>query len=169
MGDRFVGRVEALWELHDLLFKEDVAVVSGIGVIVGTGGLGKTQLAIEYVRRFGYLHEGGVWWVEADQGLGALIALVSEAADVTVDGRLPEPQQAAQLWDALRGRPASLLVLDNFPEDGNLESYLPLAATCKRWSPRAGATSISPSCSCMVSQLHRLSGCSDTFQRPSDV
>ncbi len=93
MGDRFIGRVDALWDLHDLLFKKDIAVVSGIGVIAGTGGLGKTQLAIEYVRRFGHLYPGGVWWVEADQGLGAMITLVSEAADVKVDGTLPEPEQ----------------------------------------------------------------------------
>ena len=125
MGARFVGRVEALWDLHDLLFEKDVAVVSGVGVIAGTGGLGKTQLAIEYARRFGYLYEGGVWWVEADQGLGALIGLVSEAAGVAVDGKLPEPEQAAQLWDSLRGRAASLLVLDNFPEEGALRPYLP--------------------------------------------
>jgi len=125
MGDRFVGRVESLWDLHDLLFDKDVAVVSGVGVIAGTGGLGKTQLAIEYARRFGYLYEGGVWWVEADQGLGALITLVSEAAKVDIDGKLPEAEQAAQLWNELRGRRASLLVLDNFPEKGALEPYLP--------------------------------------------
>ena len=42
MGDRFVGRVDVLWDLHDLLFEKDVAVVFGVGVIAGTGGLGKT-------------------------------------------------------------------------------------------------------------------------------
>ena len=133
MGNRFVGRTDALWDLHELLFSNNVAVVSGIGVIAGTGGLGKTQLAIEYVRRFGYLYEGGVWWVEADQGLGAVIALVSEAASeaaaIKVDGKLPETQQAAQLWDALRDRPPSLLVLDNFPEEGALAPYLPASGS----------------------------------------
>ena len=128
MGNRFVGRVDALWDLHDLLFNKDIAIVSGIGVIAGTGGLGKTQLAIEYVRRFGYLYEGGVWWVEADQGLGAMIALLSEATSLKVDGALPEPQQTAQLWDSLRDRGASLLVLDNFPEEGSLGPYLPASS-----------------------------------------
>ena len=56
-----------------------------------------------------------------------MIALVSEAADIKVDGKLAETQQAAQLWDALRGRPHSLLVLDNFPEEGALEPHLPAA------------------------------------------
>jgi len=125
LGNRFVGRTQALWELYDLLFKENVAVVSGVGVIAGTGGLGKTQLAIEYARRFGYLYEGGVWWVEADQGLGAMITLVSGAAKIDVNGELPEREQAEQLWDALRGRAASLLVLDNFPDGGKLTAHLP--------------------------------------------
>ena len=94
MGDRFVGRVDELWTLHDLLFERDVAVVSGVAAIAGTGGLGKTQLAIEYVRQFGYLYEGGVWWVEADQGLGAVIARVSDATQVAIDGTRAEPEQA---------------------------------------------------------------------------
>ncbi len=34
LGGRFAGRIEALWALHD------------VGVVIGTGGLGKTQLAI---------------------------------------------------------------------------------------------------------------------------
>ncbi len=130
LTDRFVGRVEDLWKLHDLLFQSEVAIVQGVGVVAGTGGLGKTQLAIEYVRRFGYKYGGGVYWVDADQGLGTLIAQVSEAAGVEVDGRAPQEKQLEQLWHGLHSPLLSLVVLDNFPEElpeeaPRLESYLP--------------------------------------------
>ena len=101
LTDRFVGRVEDLWKLHDLLFQSEGAIVQGVGVVAGTGGLGKTQLAIEYVRRFGYKYGGGVYWVDADQGLGTLIAQVSEAAGVELDGRAPQEKQLEQLWRGL--------------------------------------------------------------------
>ncbi|HEY7336570.1 MAG TPA: toll/interleukin-1 receptor domain-containing protein [Bryobacteraceae bacterium] len=53
LDDRFVGRVEAIWALHDSLFRESTTVLQGMGVVAGIGGLGKSQLAIEYAHRFG--------------------------------------------------------------------------------------------------------------------
>jgi hypothetical protein len=48
LGDKFVGRVGAIWDLYDSLFRDSTTVLQGTGVVAGTGGLGKTQLAIEY-------------------------------------------------------------------------------------------------------------------------
>ena len=69
LGDKFVGRVDAIWALHDSLFHDGTTVLQGTGVVAGTGGLGKTQLAIEYAHRFGSVYAGGVYWVDADRGL----------------------------------------------------------------------------------------------------
>ena len=44
LGDKFVGRIGALWDLYDSLFRDATTVVQGTGVVAGTGGLGKTQL-----------------------------------------------------------------------------------------------------------------------------
>jgi tetratricopeptide (TPR) repeat protein len=126
LGDQFIGRVDSFWKLHDSLFRDGTTVLQGAGVIVGTGGLGKTQLAIEYAHRFGSAYSGGVYWVDADRGLGTLIAQVSSAAELEIDTKAEETIQVEQIWRGLnRLAGPSLLVLDNFPEDAPLGPYLP--------------------------------------------
>lgn len=124
LGVRFVGRAEDLWALHDLLIRQKTAVVQGVGVVYGTGGLGKTQLAVEYARRFAPLYPGFVLWADAEQGKASVVTQLSSAIELKIDGRLSEEQQLLQLWQALSG-PPSLVILDNFPEDEPLEPYLP--------------------------------------------
>jgi len=65
LGEKFIGRVDSFWNLHDCLFRDRTTVLAGEAVVVGTGGLGKTQLAIEYAHRFGSVYTGGVYWVDA--------------------------------------------------------------------------------------------------------
>ncbi len=125
LGKGFVGRVGDLWAVDESLRKNKTTVVQGVGVVTGMGGVGKTQLAVEYVHRFGKYYPGGVFWVEADQGLSTLIVGVSGAAGIDVDNRLEEKEQLRQLWQILASFPPALVVLDNFPEDIGLESRLP--------------------------------------------
>lgn len=127
LGDKFVGRTDALWQIYDALHRDSTTILQGVGLVAGTGGLGKTQTAIEYVHRFGGVYRGGVYWVDADRGLGTLISQVSEAAGIEIDKKAPAERQLAQLWNALNHRPPSLLVLDNFPEEISLRPYLPIA------------------------------------------
>jgi tetratricopeptide (TPR) repeat protein len=126
LDDKFVGRVDSFWILHDALFRDGTAILSGVAVAVGTGGLGKTQLAIEYAHRFGAAYSG-VYWVDADRGLSTLIAQVSEAANIDIDTKAAESIQLEQVWHGLNAMPViSLLILDNFPEQGSLQPYLPV-------------------------------------------
>jgi tetratricopeptide (TPR) repeat protein len=125
LGDGFVGRLDALWEIHDAMHRDNTAIVQGVGVVAGTGGLGKTQAAIEYAHRFGAGYPGGVYWVDSDRGLATLVTQVSEAAEIGIDTGAKEEEQLARLWKELNKLPPSLLILDNFPEEIALRPYLP--------------------------------------------
>jgi hypothetical protein len=125
LGDQFVGRVSQIWDLFDSLFQDGTTVLQGTGVVAGTGGLGKTQLAIEYAHRFGSVYVGGVYWVNADRGLTEMVTRISAAADVEVDTKAEEAEQVAQLWHGLNARNLPcLVILDNLPEDVALRPYL---------------------------------------------
>ena len=127
LADNFVGRVDDLWRIYDALHRDSTAILPGVGIVAGTGGLGKSQAAIEYAHRFGAGYRGGVYWVEADRGLGPLISQVSEAAGIAIDTNAEEPDQLQQLWVGLDRMAPSLVVLDNFPEKIPLRPYLPIA------------------------------------------
>jgi tetratricopeptide (TPR) repeat protein len=125
LGDKFVARVEALWRVYDQLSQGKTSIVAGVGVVCGAGGLGKTQLAVEYVHRFNCHYPGGVFWVESDQGIARLIDVLSRSARIEVDGRRPTADQVEEIWTELNRRAAILVVLDNFPEREPLEPWLP--------------------------------------------
>ncbi|MEJ2670107.1 MAG: TIR domain-containing protein, partial [Gammaproteobacteria bacterium] len=125
LGEHFIGRVADLWQLHDSLSEQGAAVVQGVGVVSGTGGLGKTQLAIEYAHRFGAFYPGGVFWIEAELGRAHLISRIAATANIEYDPKAPEAEQLHTVWRCLDQRAASLVLLDNFPEDEPLRPWLP--------------------------------------------
>src|ERR1700761_4680199 len=126
LRDKFVGRVGAIWELYDSLSRDSTTVLQGVGVVAGTGGLGKTQLAIEYAHRFGAAYTGGVYWVNAARGFTELLTTISAAAGLELDTKAEEAKQAAQLWHDLNAHNLPCLIgLDNLPEDADLWTYLP--------------------------------------------
>ncbi len=127
MGGAFVGRVSDLWKIYDSLQKGEATVVEGVGVVMGMGGLGKTQTAVEFVQRFGLCYSGGVFWIEAEHGIETMIAKIADAAKIQIDGKLETDVQLRLLWNHLNRFRKVLIVLDNFPEKKELAPWLPPA------------------------------------------
>jgi predicted ATPase/DNA-binding SARP family transcriptional activator len=100
----FVGRDLELIEIGEVL--EGVPLVT----LTGTGGSGKTRLAIEFARRVLDDYPDGVWFVDF-RGVGSdgVASLVASTSGVVTSGDRPLPDQVV---DALWSR-RSLLVLDN--------------------------------------------------------
>jgi hypothetical protein len=80
---QFTGREDLLAALH--VARTDAAPVVLIQVLRGLGGIGKTQLALEYVYRYGGTYRL-VWWVQAEDP----VTLAADYAALAQPLRLPE-------------------------------------------------------------------------------
>jgi len=112
----FTGREAALKRLARALLHEDHPSALVTQAVAGMGGVGKTQLAVEFAYRYGrFFH--GVHWVNCQQeaAIGAEVAACGERMCLPY---WPEklPEQVARTLDAwCRGGPR-LVVLDNLEE-----------------------------------------------------
>lgn len=69
--EHFTGRQQELWQLRTLLHPANIQQTAAVMIQThGLAGLGKTELARAYVKRFGSAYPGGVFWLslaELDQ------------------------------------------------------------------------------------------------------
>ncbi|MEM1011239.1 MAG: tetratricopeptide repeat protein [Planctomycetota bacterium] len=117
-NDGFVGRDDELAELHSRLGRGSVAVYHALS---SDGGFGKTQVAVEYVKRHGTDYEG-VWFVNA---LSAASAYEDGRDLLTALGE-PVPEKADAVAAAVaaavsRGR--HLLILDDVQDLAVASAY----------------------------------------------
>jgi tetratricopeptide (TPR) repeat protein len=121
----FTGRDRMLEELHRRLVGKNTLVLEALQ---GMGGVGKTQLAIEYAHRFSS-HYDIVWWIDAE--VPALIPdqLAALAVHLGVSADLSGPEAAQAGLELLRTRDRWLLVYDNATEPADLVDLWPSAAS----------------------------------------
>lgn len=149
----FVGRKRDLQRLTQALQGETGPVKTA--AITGLGGLGKTQLASEFVHRYGRFFSGGVFWLNFADAKAV-------ATEVAACGRpgflnlrpdfteLPLSEQA-QLVLAEWQRPVPrLIVFDNCEDPEMLIQWRPTTGGCRilvtsrraQWDPTLGVQTI---------------------------
>jgi tetratricopeptide (TPR) repeat protein len=120
----FSGRAELLEDLHASLQAESAAAVVPTGAVHGLGGVGKTQLALEYAHRFASDHEIA-WWIPAELATSATAALAALAQEFGIEQAADQAEMVAMLFKQLRGRDRWLLVYDNAERPDQLVGLLP--------------------------------------------
>ena len=138
----FVGRAEDLDRLHAALagatHDGGQAAVgirpAGATGVTGMGGMGKTQLAVEYAYRHRADYPGGVFWLNAAGDWQAEFAALGTYLDPSRAGE-PQEAQIRAAADYLNGHPTCLLVLDNVEDPQQLRRpltrfLLPAALPC---------------------------------------
>jgi hypothetical protein len=118
----FTGRDQLLAELRERLLAGDRAVVQALR---GMGGVGKTQLAVEYAHRFAAQYDL-VWWINSDRAelIGDQAAALGLALGCVPPGADTEAVRWAVLAE-LRERGGWLLVLDNAERPEDVVPWLP--------------------------------------------
>ena len=121
----FTGRVDELRDLHASLHSDQAA--RRVQVICGLGGIGKTQLALEYL----YRHKDEyniVWWISADEP--ATLALGYARLATQLGMKIPEGTGLDDIRHALRRvldtRSDWLLILDNAAAMDDVKNYIPI-------------------------------------------
>ena len=123
-GERVIGRDEALRAVHEQLTQGRPTAIGQTASFQGLGGLGKTQLAVEYAWKYSEQYAGGVIWLNADQDIDAqLTRLAVEAQWVAPETEHRQKLEIAQ--HCLRSTEGCLIVFDNLEEMEAIEPYLP--------------------------------------------
>ncbi len=106
---RFVGREHQLRAIHEIL-----RTGAPILTLTGIGGVGKTQLAAEYVYRFRDDYDL-IWWVPAENAspMRASLAALGEQLGLPRSGKLQHPPTQVVLEALSSSGLHWLLVLDN--------------------------------------------------------
>ncbi|MEN8447234.1 MAG: NB-ARC domain-containing protein, partial [Cyanobacteria bacterium J06555_13] len=120
---KFVGRKETVIELHQLLQQSEQVAVSAIA---GMGGIGKTELALQYALSYQQTYSGGICWLQSRSGdVGTqIIRFVKSHLDLIPSSGMELIDQVKYCW---RNWPTGkvLLVFDNVTDYEALQPYLP--------------------------------------------
>ncbi|MFI9625468.1 FxSxx-COOH system tetratricopeptide repeat protein [Streptomyces sp. NPDC052042] len=122
---RFTGRDELLSTTYRTL--QDAGPGAGVVTLHGMPGVGKTQLAAEYVYRFSSEYDA-VWWVPADRRALYRQKLAELAPELGLSTGAEYGERLRAVRDALRrGEPHShwLLVLDGADEPEQIWDLVP--------------------------------------------
>ncbi|HKP52096.1 MAG TPA: toll/interleukin-1 receptor domain-containing protein [Chloroflexia bacterium] len=124
----FTGREELLTNLRAALTSGQHAAVTQ--AIHGLGGVGKTQLAIEYAYRYAAEYDI-VWWVRSEEPSTLAAGYAALATKLGMPEQSAKDQvaiaQAVREW--LGQNSGWLLVFDNAPNQNAVRDYLPQGAT----------------------------------------
>ncbi|HEX6290566.1 MAG TPA: FxSxx-COOH system tetratricopeptide repeat protein [Herpetosiphonaceae bacterium] len=153
----FVGRDTDLRQLARALTGSETAAIGQVEIAAATGlgGIGKTQLACEFVHRYGPCFPGGVFWLSfADPAaVPAEVAACGGADGMDLRstfGMLSLDEQVQRVQAAWKEPVARLLVFDNCEDEALLEQWRPKHGGCRvlltsrrhHWNPALGVQAV---------------------------
>ncbi|HVF44963.1 MAG TPA: SIR2 family protein, partial [Pyrinomonadaceae bacterium] len=123
-GKQVIGREQALQDVRKQLTSGKRTAIGQTASFLGLGGLGKTQLAVEYAYSFKDTYPNGVIWLNADQDIDAQLTELSEKARwVSPHSEHKYKLEVAQR--RLRTYSDCLIIFDNLEDPSAIKEYLP--------------------------------------------
>jgi tetratricopeptide (TPR) repeat protein/transcriptional regulator with XRE-family HTH domain len=144
----FVGSSEEILEIASAFRGEGVVALGQMVASTGLGGLGKTQLAVEFVHRYGRFFAGGVFWLSFASP-DEIPLQVASCAGADFETR-PVEERLELVRGGWQSSLPRLLVFDNCEEERLLEAWRPASGGCRvlvtsrrsHWTPTLGVTAL---------------------------
>ncbi len=126
----FTGREEILAHLYTVLQKNEAAALTQTQAISGLGGIGKTQIAVEYAYRYRD-HYQAIFWITASMREAFTADFVMLASLLDLSEQREQGQdiviRAVKRWLTTHTR--WLLILDNVDNPQLIADFLPVHST----------------------------------------
>ena len=126
-GKFLVGRETALEKVRQQLLTGKPTRMGQTALLQGIGGLGKTQLAVEYANKYREAYPNGVYWITADENIDAQLTQLAVDANWVA----PASEHSIKL-DIARHRLKTysdcLIVFDNLESMDAIHNYLPVSS-----------------------------------------
>jgi tetratricopeptide (TPR) repeat protein len=148
----FVGRADDLRALAKILQAGATAAVGQVAATTGLGGIGKTQLAVEFAHRYGRFFAGGVLWLSCSDpnAVATEVVACGLAMGLPAFEALDFPDQVRRVQQAWQQPIPRLLIFDNCEEEAVLDDWRPATGGCRvlvtsrraSWSAGLGVRSL---------------------------
>ena len=148
----FTGREGVLQQVATIFLDETLVTPPAV-VITGMGGVGKTQMAVEFAYRYGHFFTGGVYWLGFSQAetVATEVALTGSERGMKLfhrSAKLTLSDQVGRVQRAWQEATPRLLIFDNCEDESLLAEWLPVTGGCRvlvtsrraAWSREVGVT-----------------------------
>jgi transcriptional regulator with XRE-family HTH domain/tetratricopeptide (TPR) repeat protein len=124
----FTGREELLLRLHEVFTQKKQAVLTQSCALSGLGGMGKTQVAIEYAYRYSLKHSA-VLWINASTAEAMMSSLmaITHTLQLATGHRQDHAKTIAAIVHWLNQHHNWLLIVDNVEDIELTKHFLPTA------------------------------------------